>query len=119
MFCWYVIECIGVGLDFNTDLVNHITTNITGASYMSVASSAEFKKQIDEDFDYMVCPLVFDVTIKMDTLADNKVMIDQIYGTPEADNKTGVCIHVGTLFPSARNATGETKVRIIHLYYNS
>jgi hypothetical protein len=69
---------IGIGLDFNTDLVQHITTNITGASYMGVASAAEFKKQIDEDFDYSICPLVFDVTLKVETLADTKVVIDQV-----------------------------------------
>ena len=53
---------IGIGVDFNTELVESIT-KIKGANYYSVHSAREFKKRMDDEFDYMVTPLVFDLRL--------------------------------------------------------
>ncbi|MDL5503220.1 MAG: VWA domain-containing protein, partial [Candidatus Methanoperedens sp.] len=53
---------IGIGVDFNTELVENMT-RIRGANYYSIHSAEEFRKRMDEEFDYMVTPLVFDLQI--------------------------------------------------------
>jgi Ca-activated chloride channel homolog len=87
---------IGVGVDFNTELVNNIT-KIQGANYYSVHSAEEFKTRMDEEFDYMVTPLVFNLRLNLDAKG---YQIEKVYGSPEADEATGQIMKVNTLFPS-------------------
>jgi len=101
---------IGVGLDFNTDLVEHITTNIRGANYLSVKSSREFKKQMDEDFDYLVTSLVFNVKVHLEAKGFH---IDRVYGSPESNTLNGDLMKIGTLFPSAKEKDGQTKGGVV------
>lgn len=101
---------IGIGVDFNTELVDYIT-KIRGANYYSVHSSNEFAKRMDNEFEYMVTPLVFN--LQMDLVA-NGYRIEKVYGSPEANETTGELMKVNTLFPSA-NENGETKGGIILL----
>jgi len=42
---------IGVGVDFNSDLVEYIS-KVRGANYFTVNSSQEFKKLLDREFNY-------------------------------------------------------------------
>lgn len=87
---------IGIGLDFNSELIEKIT-KIKGANYYSVHSSAEFKKRMDDEFDFMVTPLVFDLRLDLDAPGYE---IEKVYGSPEADMATGELLKVNTLFPS-------------------
>jgi Ca-activated chloride channel family protein len=87
---------IGIGVDFNTELVESIT-KIKGANYYSVHSAGEFKKRMDNEFDFMVTPLVFDLRLKLDAPGYE---IEKVYGSPEADQATGELMKVNTLFPS-------------------
>jgi Ca-activated chloride channel family protein len=87
---------IGIGVDFNTELVESIT-KIKGANYYSVHSAGEFKKRMDDEFDFMVTPLVFDLRLKLDAPGYE---IEKVYGSPEADQATGELMKVNTLFPS-------------------
>jgi Ca-activated chloride channel family protein len=99
---------IGVGVDFNTELIEKIT-KIKGANYYSVHSADEFKKRMDDEFDYMVTPLVFDLRLKLDAPG---YRIEKVYGSPEADQATGELMKVNTLFPSPAEA-GQVKGGII------
>lgn len=99
---------IGVGVDFNTELVEKIT-KIKGANYYSVHSADEFKKRMDDEFDYMVTPLVFDLRLNLDAPG---YRIEKVYGSPEADQATGELMKVNTLFPSPAVA-GQVKGGII------
>jgi hypothetical protein len=45
--------CAGVGLDFNTELVEAIS-KVRGANYYSVHSPGEFKRRLVDDFDFAV-----------------------------------------------------------------
>lgn len=101
---------IGVGVDFNTELVEYIT-KIRGANYYSVHSSKEFKKRMDEEFEYMVTPLVFDLELKMEATGYE---IEKVYGSPQADEVTGELMKVSTLFPSPKEE-GKTKGGVILL----
>ncbi len=95
---------IGIGIDFNTDLVERVS-KIKGANYYSVHSYEDFQKRLDEEFDYMVTPLVFDLKL---SLKAKGYEIEAVYGSPEANKATKTLLYVNTLFPSA---TKEEKSR--------
>ena len=99
---------IGIGVDFNTELINSIT-KIQGANYYSVHSANEFKERMDTEFDYMVTPLVFDLRLDLDSRG---YKIEKVYGSPEADEATGEIMKVNTLFPS-KAESGQVKGGVI------
>lgn len=101
---------IGIGVDFNTELVDSIT-KIRGANYYSVHSAKEFKTRMDDEFEYMVTPLVFNLSLTLDAQGFE---IEKVYGSPEADEATGEIMKVNTLFPSRREGE-ETKGGIVIL----
>ncbi len=101
---------IGVGVDFNSELVEYISKT-RGGNYYSVHTADEFVKRMDDEFEYMVTPLVFDLSLILE--ADGWE-IEQVYGSPEADLATGELMKVNTLFPSERKG-GETKGGLILL----
>jgi len=99
---------IGIGVDFNTDLVERVSKT-RGANYYAVHSLRDFKKRLDDEFDFMVTPLVFDLKLALDSDAYD---IEAVYGSPEADKATKTVLYVNTLFPSATKE-GKTKGGII------
>ncbi len=101
---------IGVGVDFNTELVEYIT-KIRGANYYSVHSSTQFKDRMDDQFEYMVTPLVFNLELIMTSTG---FVIEKVCGSPEADEATGEIMKVNTLFPSDNTEEG-TKGGIVIL----
>ena len=101
---------IGIGVDFNTELIEYITKT-RGANYYSVHSPHEFRERVDDEFDYMVTPLVFNLRLTLDS---DDWEIEQVYGSPEADKATGELMKVNTLFPS-KKVDGETKGGLILL----
>ena len=88
---------VGVGVDFNANLVEYVSKT-KGANYYSVHSSKEFKKRMDNEFDFMVTPLVYDLELN---LASRGYKIDAVYGSPDAKLATGTIMKINTLFPSA------------------
>ena len=88
---------IGVGVDFQSELVEAIS-KVEGANYYSIHTAADFKKRLDEEFDYMVTPLVFDLSLVLDT---EGYEIVKVCGTPYSAESSGEIMKVGTLFPSA------------------
>lgn len=101
---------IGVGLDFNSELVDFIT-KIRGGNYYSVHSGREFKERMDDEFEFMVTPLVFNLGLSLESQGFE---IEKVYGSPEADIATGELMKINTLFPSKRR-DGETKGGIVIL----
>ncbi len=101
---------IGVGVDFNTKLIEEIT-DVKGANYYSVHNSKEFEERMGEGFEYMVTPLVFDLSLDVDS---EDFEVTAIYGSDTANAKTGNIMNVNTLFPS-KSEGGEVKGGIILL----
>ena len=93
---------VGIGVDFNTELVEAIN-KVRGANYYAVHSPSEFKKRLDEEFDFMVTPLVFDLELRVEAPG---FKIKKVYGSPEANEATGELMKVATLFPSKRTEEG-------------
>jgi len=86
-------------------------TKIRGANYFSTHTQSELQERLDEGFDYMVSPLVFNLEM---TTESNGFEIEQVYGSPEANKSTGNIMRIGTLFPSATK-DGQTRGGIILL----
>jgi len=101
---------IGIGVDFNTELVEYIT-KIRGANYYSVHSAKQFKERMDDEFEYMVTPLVFDLHLNLNATGYE---IEKVYGSPEAEEATGEIMKVKTLFPSKKE-DGETRGGLVLL----
>ncbi len=99
---------VGVGVDFNTRLVETIS-DVEGANHYSVHSAAQFRERMDRGFEYMVTPLVFDLNL---TVESDGYEIAEVYGSPSADEATGELLHVDTLFPS-RTSGGRTKGGVV------
>jgi len=100
---------IGIGSDFNTELMESGIAKIKGANYYSVNSASEFKNRMDDEFDFMVTPLVFDLRLKLDAPGYE---IEKVYGSPQADLATGELMKVNTLFPS-RAEEGQVKGGVV------
>ncbi|WP_049927726.1 vWA domain-containing protein [Halopiger goleimassiliensis] len=99
---------IGVGVDFNADLIDQITA-VRGANYYSVHSADEFEERMDEGFEYMVTPLVYDLSLELEA---EGYEISRVYGSDAADEATGELMRVETLFPSERS-DGEAKGGVV------
>merc|ERR1719181_2402378 len=102
---------LGVGLDFNADVVEAMS-KAKGAWYGSVRTSEAFIKRLDEEFDYMVTPLVFNLRLH---LSSDAYAIDKVFGSPESEISTGQLMRVNTLFPSAKDEKGQTKGGVVLL----
>ncbi len=87
---------IGVGIDFNADLLERVSKT-KGANYYSVHSNEDFKKRLDEEFDYMITPLVFDLKLSLES---KSYEIESVYGSAQADKAANTLFYVNTLFPS-------------------
>ncbi len=92
---------IGIGVDFNNDLVEYVSKT-KGANYFSVHSSKAFSKLLDKEFDYMVTPLVYDLELKLN---NSIYSIEAVYGSPDAKLATGTIMRINTLFPSHNDGT--------------
>lgn len=100
---------IGVGVDFNSEVVKNIT-DVRGANYYSVSSEDEFRTRMGEEFEYMVTPLVFDLNMDIET---DGFEVVNVYGTDSVDSEKNNIMKVNTLFPSKTNEDGEVKGGII------
>jgi Ca-activated chloride channel homolog len=101
---------IGIGVDFNSQLIEEIT-KIRGANYYSVHSPREFRQRVEEEFDYMVTPLVFNLRLNF---RSDGWRIEKVFGSPEADAATGSLMKVNTLFP-AKSEDGEVRGGLVLL----
>jgi Ca-activated chloride channel family protein len=100
---------IGVGVDFNTELIEGIS-DAKGANYYSVHNSKEFKERMGEQFEYMVTPLVFDLNLN---LKSDDYNIKMVYGSDSSNGNKGNLMKINTLFPSKSSEKGEVKGGIV------
>ena len=99
---------VGMGLDANAELTDTLS-GIRGANHYFVHSAQEFKQRLGEEFAYMVSPLVYDLDLELKT---DGYQIASVHGSPSADAATGELMHVGTLFPSAKQ-DGEARGGVV------
>ena len=112
-----------MNMQFNTDLVSYIT-KLKGCNYYAVKSEQEFKKRMDTEFELMVTPLVFDLSLRLKS-EGNTCTISNVFGSgndKDNDNKDDddtkgetldyEVMNVKSLFPS-KTEGGRTKGGII------
>jgi Ca-activated chloride channel family protein len=92
---------IGVGLDFNTNLVDEIT-KVKGSNYFSVHSAKQFKKLLNDGFNYIVTPIAFNAVLFLESEA---YQIDKVYGTPY-DDQSDAIMKVDTVTASSKDTQG-------------
>ena len=100
---------IGVGVDFNSKLIEDIS-DVKGANYYSVHNAKEFKERMGEQFDYMVTPLVFDLSLN---LKSNDFNVEMVYGSDSSNNQKENLMKVNTLFPTKTTEEGEVKGGVV------
>jgi Ca-activated chloride channel family protein len=96
---------VGVGVDYNTELVEGITS-VRGANYFSVGSAEEFESRMSDEFEYAVTPLVYDLSVEVDGAE-----VERVYGT-DAEGSTDEVMRTKTLFPSPQE-DGKTKGGVV------
>lgn len=101
---------IGVGVDFNSQLVEGIS-KVKGANYYTVHSPGQFRARVNDEFEYMVTPLVFDVSLNLES---HGWRIEKVFGSPEADAATGNLMYINTMFAS-KSEGGENKGGLVLL----
>lgn len=101
---------IGVGVDFNTKLIETIS-DVKGANYYSVHTVEEFEERMGEQFEFMVTPLVFDLELNLES-EDYKIA--SVYGSDTVNKEEGSIMNVNTLFPS-KSVDGEVKGGVVLL----
>jgi len=89
---------VGMGLDANADLTDDLS-GIRGANHYFVHSAAEFERRLGEEFDYMVTPLVYDLSLALDA---EGYAVEAVHGAPGEQDDPDRLISVETLFPSAK-----------------
>ncbi|MFW5903817.1 MAG: vWA domain-containing protein [Halolamina sp.] len=99
---------VGMGLDANAALADALS-GIRGANHYFVHSAAEFERRLGDEFDYMVTPLVYDLDL---TLEADGYEIEAVHGAPGGTGPTEQLMHVGTLFPSAKE-DGEARGGVV------
>jgi len=99
---------VGVGVDFNPALVDQITA-VRGANYRAVHSADRFESYVGEEFEFMVTPLVFDLSVEIDAEGYD---ILQVYGSSAAEDATEELMHVNTLFPAPQEG-GRTRGGVV------
>ena len=92
---------IGIGVDFNTELIQEIT-QVRGANYYSVHSAQEFLDRMDKEFISMVTPLAYDLSL---TFSSTGYTVIKAFGVP-GDLPSDSFISTNTLFPSANTDEG-------------
>ena len=101
---------IGVGVDFNTGLIETIG-DVKGANYYSVHTPDEFEERMGEQFEFMVTPLVFDLALNLES---EDYEIASVYGSDTVNKENGSIMNVNTLFPS-KSEGGEVKGGVVLL----
>eukprot|EP01025_Chloroclados_australasicus_P027868 TRINITY_DN2757_c0_g1_i5.p1 TRINITY_DN2757_c0_g1~~TRINITY_DN2757_c0_g1_i5.p1 ORF type:complete len:739 (+),score=77.94 TRINITY_DN2757_c0_g1_i5:109-2217(+) len=102
---------IGIGLDFNSELIEALTKT-RGANYFSVYSPTQFRQKLDDGFEFLVTPLVFDLKLEIDPASfdnGNGWQVIKVYGSPNIDGgltEEGTLIEINTLFPSPKTEEG-------------
>lgn len=92
---------IGVGLQFSADFVKQVS-GVSGGNAFYFAHAGQMQEKIEEDFDFMVTELAFDIEIRVEPAAGFRFV--DVYGLPdEVYARTpagGLLLDLRTLFLS-------------------
>jgi Ca-activated chloride channel homolog len=100
----------GVGFNFDSDLAFDIS-QVRGGNYFFINDFERMVSLFDEEFDYMVTPLAYDVALT--ATIPFTFDVQDVYGMPVQDPFTHVLdLNIPTLFLSAREGGGVILIRL-------
>jgi len=87
-------------------------SKIRACNYFSVKSSKDFKKEMDEEFDYIVTPNVFNSAVDFE---NEGWKVERVYGSPgfEIPKEKGRLMFMDSSFPSRKEGTSMTKGGVV------
>ncbi len=101
---------MGVGYNFGTELAYDIS-QLRGGNSFFLADAERIATVFDEDFEFLVTPAAYDLTI--DYVVPEGIGVAQVYGVPDYEPGTnGARVFVPTLFLSRREGGGAVIVRL-------
>lgn len=93
------LTAFGVGIQFGQELVYHIS-QLRGGNSFYLESPEKIAKVFDQEFDYLVTPLVYDLKVRIATPAGLK--LKAVYGLPTwKPGDRDAELHVPTVFLSS------------------
>lgn len=94
------LSVFGVGLDMGTELADAIART-RGGSYHYLATEEDVRQVFDEDFDYLVTPLAYDLAVEVAPAPGVSLLAG--WGMPVDGPSSPVTLGASTLFLSARD----------------
>ena len=94
------ISVFGTGLDLGTELATEISET-RGGSYHYLADVDTIERVFDDEFDYIVSPVAYDLDVQVETRED--WTFAEAFGAPMDDEERAVSFGASTLFLSARS----------------
>lgn len=96
------ITYVGVGLSFNAKVSEELS-KVHGTTIFNVNTSRELKETLVNDFNYLVSPIAFDVSVLFET---SGLGIDFVYGGDADAVKTEELLHFRTMTASSISEKG-------------
>lgn len=94
------LTAFGVGLDFGQEMIYHIS-RLRGGNFVFLETPAKIARVFDTEFDYLVTPVVHDLTVRIETPTGLK--LTAVYGLPTwKPGSVDAELHIPTLFLSSR-----------------
>ena len=103
-------------MDFNTKFVEDII-KVEGGNYYAVHSNEEFMKTMDEEFKFMVTPLVFNFVLTL-MAEGNSCCIEEVFGSGDDEKAivdNGEVMNVKSMFPSQHDENDQVKGGVVVL----
>lgn len=109
------LTSFGVGIDFRHELILGIS-QIRGGNYFYLENADKIRKVFDEDFDYLVTPLAYDMKVSL-TPGENFEIV-AVYGIPNwSKEKQTVTLDVKTVFLSRNKGAIMLRLKYIGPLY--
>lgn len=100
----------GVGVDFEDKLAYDIS-QVRGGNYFYLGDYARIVTVFDEEFDYLVTPVAYDVDLRI--AVPYTYDVHDVYGLPNVEDRSHVLeLSVPTLFLSSREGGGLILIRL-------
>jgi Ca-activated chloride channel family protein len=104
------VSCFGVGIDFGQNLAYKIF-QVRGANYFYLESAEKISKVFDDEFEFMVTPVAYDVKVELTPAAG--CAVGDVLGVPDFKKDSGkATIRIPSLFLSKRQGGGATMIAI-------
>jgi len=109
---------LGIGTEFDTAMVSRISKT-RACNYLTVKDAQQFKKLMDEEFDFTVTPTLFDISIHFLANQVTEFEAQRVYGSPGYEiPSNGLLFFADSMFPSHKESAENTKGGVILVKLN-